>query len=68
LRCWTCGGEYRKRDYPLHQGGKPQFYCAQEVETVGDVGHKIPQIYAIMDNVQHDHQASIIEMEGKLCD
>jgi len=31
------------------------------------VGHNIPQIYAIVDNKHADHQASIIEMEGKLC-
>lgn len=33
---------------------------------VGEVGQSIPRIYATMDNFQADHQASIIEMEGKM--
>jgi len=37
------------------------------VHTIGDVGHNIPQIYATVDNRQADHQASIIEMDDKLC-
>ena len=28
----------------------------------------IPRIYAALDNRQADHQTSIIEMDGKLCD
>lgn len=35
---------------------------------MGDVGQSIPQIYATLDNRQADHQASIIEMNGKLYD
>ena len=35
---------------------------------VGDVGHNIPKIYTIVENKQVDHQASIIEMDGKICD
>jgi len=38
------------------------------VHIVGDVGHRIPRIYATMDNKQVDHHASIIEMDGMLCD
>lgn len=34
---------------------------------VGYVGQRIPHIYAVVDNMQVDHQASIIEMDGKLC-
>jgi len=36
--------------------------------TVGDVGKSIHCIYATLDNRQANRQASIIEMEGKLCD
>lgn len=35
---------------------------------MGDVGHSVPRIYATPDNRQKYHQASIIEMDGKLCD
>lgn len=52
----------------MYQGGRHQIYSAQEVQTFGDVGKIIPRIYATVDNMQVDHQASIIEMEGKLCD
>lgn len=38
------------------------------MHTVGDVGHSIPRIYVVVENTQVDHQTSIIEMGGKLCD
>jgi len=52
----------------LYQGGRPQIYSSQEAQTIGDVGHSIPRIYADVDKRQVDHQRSIIEMYGKLCD
>jgi len=33
------------------------------MQIVGDVGQRIPEIYATLDNRQTNHQASIIEME-----
>lgn len=68
LQCWICVKDHRKNDCPLYQGGISQIYSAQEVQTVGDVGQSIPWIYAAFDNKQADHQTSIIDMEGKLCD
>ena len=56
------------RDCPQNQGGRPQIYSAQEAQNVGDVGQSIPHIYAALDNKQAEHQASIIQMDGKLCD
>ena len=38
------------------------------MHTVGDVGHRIPHIYAVVDNRQAYYQASIIEMDDRLCD
>ena len=38
LRCLNCGGEHHKKDFPSHQGGRPQIYNAQEAHTIGDVG------------------------------
>ena len=49
-------------------GDRPQIYSAQEVHTVGDVGHSIPRIYVVVDNRQANSQELIIEMDGKLCD
>lgn len=34
---------------------------------MGYVGKSIPRIYAVLDYKQGDHQASIIDMDGKLC-
>eukprot|EP00253_Pinus_taeda_P027395 PITA_27395 len=69
LQCWICGKDNHKRDCPdCQSGGRPKIYSAQEAHTVNDVGHNIPRIYAVVDNRQANHQASIIEMDGKLCD
>jgi len=35
---------------------------------VEDVGQSIPRIYAALENTHADHQASVIQMDGKLCD
>jgi len=35
---------------------------------MGDVGKSVPRIYATLDNMKDDHQASIIKMEGKIYD
>ena len=40
------------RDCLHHQGGRPKMFSAQEVHTVGDVGQRIPHIYASVDNIQ----------------
>jgi len=50
----------------LYQGGRPQINSSQEVYIVEDVGHNIPWIYAVVEYKKADHQATIIEMEGKI--
>lgn len=68
LQCWTCGNDHSRTDCPQHQGSRPQIYSAQEAQTIGHVGLSIPLIYAALGNRQADNQASIIEIEGNLCD
>ena len=69
LQCWICGKDHRKRDCLKYwSGGRPHIYNSQEVHIVGDVGHSIPWIYAVVDNRQAYYQASIIEMDSKICD
>ena len=58
--------EHLKKDSPSYQGGSPYIYCAQEAQTIGDAGQSIPCIYAVLDNKQTYHQASIIDMEGNI--
>ncbi|MCY6488320.1 hypothetical protein, partial [Actinobacillus pleuropneumoniae] len=50
-----------------HSGSRPP-YLQCSGHTTSDVVHKIPQIYAVVDNRQADHQASIIKMDSKICD
>ena len=38
------------------------------MHIIAGVGHNIPPIYVVVDNKKADHQASIIDMDGKLCD
>ena len=66
MQCWICGKYHCKKYFPLYQGGRPKLYSAHEAQIVGDVGHNIPKIYALVDNKKTDHHESIIEMEGKL--
>lgn len=68
LVSWICGEENLRRDCPQHHDGRPNINSAQEVQSFGDVGQSIPRIYETMDNRQAEHQASIIEMDSKLCD
>jgi len=38
------------------------------MQTIRDIGQSVSRIYVALDNRQEDHQASIIEIDGKLCD
>ena len=60
--------EHLKRYFPQNQGGRPQIYSVREAQTIEDVDQSIPCIYITLDNKHVDHQESIIEMEGELCD
>ncbi len=44
----------------------PRIYSAHEAQTVGDVGLRIPRIYAALGNRKTNHRTSIIEMDSKL--
>lgn len=65
---WTCGKDHHRKDCPQNQGGRPQIYSSQEKHIVGDVGQSVPRIHGTVDNKQVGHQASVIEMDGKICD
>jgi hypothetical protein len=36
----------------------------QEETIVNDVARSVPRIYAVVENRQVDHQASVVELEG----
>lgn len=68
LQYWTCGKDNLQKDCPQNQGGIPQSYSAQEAQIVGDVGKRIPRIYASLENKEEDHKESIIQMDNNICD
>jgi len=47
---------------------RPHIYSAHDTQHLGDVGQSVPRIYATLDDKHVGHQASIIDMDGKLCD
>jgi hypothetical protein len=66
LKCWGWGEEHLLRDYPHRQQNNWTIYNIQEAITVNDVARSMPWIYAVVDNKQADHQASVVEMEGMI--
>jgi hypothetical protein len=66
LKCWGCGEKHLLRDCPHRQQNSRRIYNVQEATTVNDVARSVPQIYAALDNNQADHQASVVEIEGRI--
>jgi hypothetical protein len=66
IQCWDCQGNHKYRDYP-HKNGKVRvFHNVQQVETVEDMGSRLPRIYAALDNKQVEYQSHMIEVEGMI--
>ena len=56
------------RDF-LHKEEKMRsIHHIQEYDTMEDMGRQMYRIYATLDNMEADHQTSIIEMDSKICD
>ena len=54
------------KDCP-HRGEKGRIvHIVQQVETVEDMGRKVPGIYAGLDNKQAEYQSHMIEVEGMI--
>jgi hypothetical protein len=66
LKCWDCGEEHLLRDWPHRQQDNRRVNNIQEATIVNDASSSMPQIYAVLDNRQFDHQASVVEMEGMI--
>ena len=51
----------------LHENGNVrQVHKIQGVETVVQVARTIPRIYATLEDLQEDHQSTMVEVEGKI--
>jgi hypothetical protein len=64
IQCWGCQGNHKYKDCP-HKNGKVRVvHNVQQVETVEDMGSRMPRIYASLDNKQAEYQSHIIEVEA----
>ena len=66
LKCWGCGEPHILRDCPhrnIHMIRRER-----EATTVNDIARNIPTISATLENRQAEHQATMVEMEGKISD
>ena len=66
LKCWGYGEPHLLRDCPhrnIHM-----LMRDREATTVNDIARNIPTISAALENRQAEHQATMVEMEGKISD
>jgi hypothetical protein len=64
LKCWGCGEAHMLRDCPHRKHEYKIVYHVQDATMINDVSRSVPKIYAVVENRQEDHQASIVELEG----
>ena len=63
---WGCGEPHLLRDCP-HRNIQ-MIVRDREATTENDIARNIPTIHAALDNRQAQHQATMVEMEGKIFD
>ena len=66
MECWGCKGNHRYRDFPHRKDKARTVHVVQQVETVEDMGSRMPRIYAALDNKQAEFQSHMIEVEGMI--
>ena len=66
IKCWRFGGDHYLSSCPERKNKDARFYNLKEASIVGNVSRNIPHIYASLENLQEDHQSSMIEIEGKI--
>jgi hypothetical protein len=66
IQCWCCKGDKKYRYCP-HKSGKVRFFHnVKQVETMEDMGRRVPRIYEALDNKQVMFQSHMIEVEGMI--
>jgi hypothetical protein len=66
IQCWGYQGNHKYRDCP-HKNDKVRVvHNVPQVETVEDMGSRMPRIYAALDNKQAEFQSHMIEVEGMI--
>jgi hypothetical protein len=66
MECWGCKGNHRYRDCPHRNDKVRVVHNVQQVETVEDMGSRMPRIYIALDNKQDEYQSHMIEVEGMI--
>ena len=66
LKCWGCEEPHLLRDCP-HRNIQ-MIMRDREATTVNDIARNIPTISAALENQQEKHQATMVEMGGKISD
>jgi len=66
-KCWTCGENHLRKDFPQHKCIGLRFYNTWEVHNKGNVARGMLNIYKTLKNRHENHQDSIIDMEVKIC-
>ena len=54
------------RNCPLEDGNARPAYNTQKAETMGQVARVVPRIYAVLEDLQEDHQSIVVEVAGKI--
>ena len=54
------------RNCPLENESARPGYNMQEVETLGQVARAVPRIYAALEDLQVDHQPTMVEVAGNI--
>ena len=54
------------RNCPLENENARPSYNIQEKETVGQVARVVPRIYAPLEDLQVDHESTVVEVAGNI--
>jgi hypothetical protein len=66
IQCWGCQGNHKYSDCP-HKNGKVRVvHNVQQVETMENMGSRMPRIYTALEKKQAEYQLHMIEVEGMI--
>ena len=56
------------KNCPLENESTRLAYNIQEAETMGQVVRVIPRIYTTLEDLQEDHQSTVVEVTGNIAE
>ena len=66
LQCWGGGGNHVCRNCTYYNGNVCQVHNIQGAKTMGQVARTIPRIYATLEDLQEDHQSTVVKLKVRL--